>query len=145
MELGLGAGGKVNQLWLLFEQHCEGGAPALFGEVKIGVARPAGPLRALPTALRWPDRPVGRRGTTVALTFVARRAVRPGGSMLTGSGRRAFRVTADRCRDRRLPKGGRCQVYVRFLPRQRGTARATLALAGMGPAARTALVGTGHG
>jgi hypothetical protein len=144
-ELGLGAGGRVDQLWLLFEQHCEGGAPALFGEVKIGVPRPPGPLRALPSALRWPDRPVGKRGTTVALTFVARRTVRPGRSTLTGSGRRAFRVTANRCRDRRLSEGARCQVYVRFLPRHSGTARATLALAGMGAAARTALIGTGRG
>lgn len=140
-DLGLTASGKVNRLWLLFEQRCEGGRAALFGEVKIGVPPRPGPLRATPSALRWPDRRVGQRGTTVPLTFVARRAVTPGRAALRGSGRRAFTVTANRCRGRRMATGDRCQVYVRFTPRRKATARATLSLQGMGSAAQIALTG----
>lgn len=140
-DLGLGAGGAVKRLWLLFEQHCEGGDAALFGEVKIGIPPAPGTVRALPSALRWPDRKVGKAGTTVPMSFVARRSTRAGRASITGSGGRAFRITADRCNGRKLGKGDRCQVYVRFRPRTKRTARATLVLAGGGASARAALTG----
>jgi hypothetical protein len=142
-DIGLGSGGVVKRLWLLFEQHCEGGTAALFGEVKIGVAPRPGRLRALPSAIRWPDRKRGKRGTTVPLTFVARHAGVAGRARVTGAGRRGFPVTADRCRGRKLAAGDRCQIYVRFKPRKRGTVRATVALDGGGPSARVALTGRG--
>lgn len=45
--------GDVKAAWILFEQHCEhASAPALFGEVRVGVPPPSGAARALPSALR---------------------------------------------------------------------------------------------
>src|SRR3954471_13533849 len=35
-DIGMGADGKVNRLWLLYEHACEGGVAALFGEGRIG-------------------------------------------------------------------------------------------------------------
>lgn len=134
--------GKVSRLWILFEQHCESAsAPALFGEVRIGMPVVPGALRALPTALRWPPRKLARRGTTVPMTFTARRRTRAGRARVSGPGRRSFRVTADRCRGRMLSRGDSCRVYVRFTPRRRGTSRARLRVARGGAAASVALLG----
>jgi hypothetical protein len=132
---------KVSRLWLLFEQHCEGGDSALFGEVRIGMPVVPGALRALPTALRWPPRKVGKRGTTVPMTFTARWRLRAAAARISGSGRRAFRVTADRCRERMLSRGDTCRVYVRFTPRKTGTSRARLAVSRGGRSASVALLG----
>jgi hypothetical protein len=37
LDLRIGADGSIERLWLTYEQHCEGGAPALFGEVRVNV------------------------------------------------------------------------------------------------------------
>jgi hypothetical protein len=34
-DIARGADGTIERLWLRYEQHCEGGDPALFGEVRI--------------------------------------------------------------------------------------------------------------
>ncbi|MDQ5808901.1 MAG: hypothetical protein M3320_09515, partial [Actinomycetota bacterium] len=47
------ATGKVIRVSLVYEQHCEGGLPALFGEVRYGYTAPTGPA-AIPTRVRWP-------------------------------------------------------------------------------------------
>src|SRR4051794_39277467 len=37
-DIATGADGKVTRLWLVYEQHCEGGTAALFGEGRVGAA-----------------------------------------------------------------------------------------------------------
>src|SRR5215468_2866386 len=44
--------GAISQLDLLYEQHCEGGTTALFGEIQIGQPRPAG-LIASSMSINW--------------------------------------------------------------------------------------------
>jgi hypothetical protein len=44
----------ITQLDLLYEQHCEGGPAALFGEIQIGQPRPAGLIMS---SMRLPGRP----------------------------------------------------------------------------------------
>ena len=112
--------------------------------MKIGIASRAGRVRSLPSALRWPERKVGKRGTTVPLTFVARHGASLGAAHLTGPGRRSWRVTANRCKGH-LAAGDRCLVFVRFKPRKRGTLHASLSLAGGGTSARVSLIGHGRG
>ena len=36
-DLEVGSDGVPNRLWIVYEQHCEGRRPALFGEIRIGV------------------------------------------------------------------------------------------------------------
>lgn len=134
--------GKLKRLSLLYEQHCEGGLPALFGEIRIGLRRPPGRASAVPTALRWPVRKIHEPGTTVPFTFVARRGLRPGRARIVGRGRRSFHVVSDGCRGKRLGHGRRCQVFVRFRPAHHGRARALLELPGGGRSARARLLGS---
>ena len=109
--------------------------------MKISILLDPGPVRALPSALV--RQPQGRQARhDRAATFVGRRFAEVGARRVTGSGRRAFHVTHNGCRGR-LSAGERCQVYVRFRPRKRGTARATLTLAGGGAAAHVSLSGGG--
>jgi len=121
-----------------FEQHCEGNVAALWGEIRIGVAAPAGAVRPLIATARFPTREVRSRSAPVPVTFVARRAVRLAGARITGPGRRDYLVRLDECRGRQLRARGRCQVFVRFAPRHPGTRRATLLIGGT----RVALRGT---
>jgi hypothetical protein len=69
------ADGTLQRLWIVYEQHCEGGESALFGEVRIGVAVPDGALVA-PGIVRWPASDVGRAGAAVPVTVVAAQALR---------------------------------------------------------------------
>src|SRR4051812_31562744 len=58
--------GTIQRLWLTFEQHCDGDAPALFGEVRIGL-----PVVTIPSTISWPARELNRPSTVVTETFVA--------------------------------------------------------------------------
>jgi hypothetical protein len=141
-DLGLSDTGRVTRLWILYEQHCEGAAAALWGEIRYHEPLPRGPLRPVPVALRWPARAFGHRGDTVPITFTAARAVVPGRAEITGSGRRSFTVDADDCRGRALAAGRSCRVFVTFLPRLHGSSHARLSVAGAAPGASVELAGS---
>src|SRR3954468_2631408 len=64
-DLTYDATGAVQSAWVLYEQHCEGGVPALFGEVRIGAPAQS----AAPTAVRWPARDLGGGGQAVPVWF----------------------------------------------------------------------------
>ena len=47
--------GRVTSFWVVYEQRCEGGVSALFGEVRYNVPGDGGQLSVGPRDLRWPD------------------------------------------------------------------------------------------
>jgi hypothetical protein len=61
-DIATGPAGGIKHLWITFEQHCEGGIAALFGEIRIGVDDRSSPA-TLPWVLRWPDTYPGAHGT----------------------------------------------------------------------------------
>jgi hypothetical protein len=102
--------GAIKRLWLVYEQHCEGGLPALFGEVRIREGHRA----AVPALVRWPEGDRGRAGTAVPVTVAASRAHSFGAARLVGRGRHAFHIRLDECRGTTVPAGSACRVWVRF-------------------------------
>jgi len=92
--LDVAADGTLQRLWIVYEQHCEGGESALFGEVRIGVPAPDGELVA-PGLVRWPAADIGWPGAVVPVTVVAAQGVtvRPNhqeGNRARGSSMRSF-------------------------------------------------------
>ena len=63
--------GVLQRLWIVYEQHCEGGTAALFGEVRITQPIPDGPAATAPGLVRWPATEPGGMGTAVPVTLVA--------------------------------------------------------------------------
>src|SRR4051794_31323436 len=70
-DIATDSSGNVTRLWLVYEQHCEGGTAALFGEVRI--AEPVSDAPATPATafVRWPAVDPGGAGTAVPVTLVA--------------------------------------------------------------------------
>lgn len=119
------ADGTLQRLWIVYEQHCEGGESALFGEVRIGVAAPDGALVA-PGIVRWPATDVGRAGAAVPVTVVAAEALTVTDASIAGADAADFVERVDDCTGRALAPGNSCQVYVRPTAAAAGTRTATL-------------------
>ena len=138
--------GEVTRLWLTYEQHCENGLPALFGEVQI--ALPATDIVAVPDHVWWPDTALGATGTTEPLRFLNRgtSTVAVASASLAGVGSDSFTVGSDGCTGNSFGPGAGCVVYVRFVPATAGprTARLTLSTS-TGATAVVQLDGAGVG
>lgn len=117
-----GSRGAVRRLWIVYEQHCEGGRPALFGEVRINEHSAA----AAPTIVRWPPGDRGGKGTAVPVTFAPGRSLHVAHVSVTGADAGDFPLRVDDCGGRSLAAGASCEVWTRFAPQHSGTRRATL-------------------
>lgn len=71
-DIGTDAGGRVDRLWIVYTQYCEGGGPALFGEVRIGQEGPPGAFAAAASHVRWPETDHGRAGLALPVTVLGR-------------------------------------------------------------------------
>jgi hypothetical protein len=128
-EISVGAGGAVERLWVIYEQHCEGGGAALFGEVRIGEAAGIGAPLVTPWTVRWPPTDATRPTTVVPVTVAAtEQPLGISGVSLGGGDPAQFLIRADECTGRTLAVGGSCQVWLRFTPAVAGTRTATLQL-----------------
>jgi hypothetical protein len=110
-ELVKGPDDSVERLWLLYEHHCEGDPPALFGEVRIGMPPDAGAGAVTPALVRWPRAEIGRPSTRVPVTFVADSATAIDSVALAGPDAERFLVEDD-CSGNALEPGEACQVWV---------------------------------
>jgi hypothetical protein len=138
--------GVLQRLWIVYEQHCEGGTAALFGEVRLGVGGGSGPLATAPTIVRWPVRDQGSPGTVVPVSFGATRrptrrsaaagrarASRSASTGPTGTGGTPTSSPATATSWRRAPRTARRAT--RSTARARAwTCRATVAAATRSPA-----------
>ena len=119
--------GAVTRIWILYEQHCEGGRSALYGEVRVGEPASPDPLLVAPTTVRWPASDLGRPSTVVPVTLMAVDApVRVTGISIVGSNPRDFAVRSNECSGRTLAVGASCQVWMRYVPTAAGTRVAVL-------------------
>jgi hypothetical protein len=132
-DMEVGPGGQVTRLWLLFEQHCEGRRPALFGEVRWAQPDSGAPALALPTEVHWPALDLGGAAEVVPV------AVRAGGSAVTvesvsvtGPAEGDFAVELDECSGSEVAPGEFCDVWVSFVPGAVGTRSGALHVAGDG-------------
>jgi hypothetical protein len=109
LDVGVDGSGNVTRLWLIYEQHCEGGRPALFGEGRVGEPPSTDPALVAPRTVRWPASDVGRASTVVPVTLHALDApVAVTGASLTGSNASDFRIREDDCTGQSLV-GSSCQ------------------------------------
>src|SRR3954453_7354539 len=121
------ANGAVDRLWIIYEQHCEGGVAATWGEVQVNEPAPAGPLPS-PSVVRWPPIDAGRGAQTVPVTVVASSPVAFAGTSVGGPNPGDFPVREDDCSGHSLIAGATCQVWVRFVPSAPGNRDAALTL-----------------
>jgi hypothetical protein len=126
------SGSTVTRLDLLYEQHCEGLTPALFGEVRIGEPNTSG-LIVSSSSITWPSEPglgIGSRGTTVPvyLRNAGTTSVSLGAASLQGFAASDFSLAADGCSGTVLAPGGSCDLFLRFHALGRGPQSAMLEL-----------------
>jgi len=126
------SGSAITRLDLLYEQHCEGGVPALFGEVRIGEPGTSG-LIVSSSSITWPAKPglgYGSRGTTVPvyLRNAGATSVPIGTASLQGFAASDFSLVADGCSGAVLAPGSSCDLFLRFRASQRGPRSAILEL-----------------
>ena len=128
-DIAFGPRGEVERLWVVFEQRCGGAPPGLFGEIRVGVpAADADPLLPVST-VRWPEVDIDRGGTAVPVTVLADgRDLDIAGAAVRGPDASVFPVTRDGCSGRRVPAGGTCEIWLRFLPAAPGSRSAALAI-----------------
>jgi hypothetical protein len=145
-DIAVNQSGVVTRLWILYEQHCEGGTSALFGEVRVGEPPSADPALVSPSTVRWPATDTGRPSTVVPVTLVAFDApVTLTGVSIVGGNASDFLVRSDECSGETLPPGGSCQVWVRFVPSAAGTRLSTLRVTGGGTQRDISLQGFAFG
>jgi hypothetical protein len=120
--------GEVKWVWLTYEQHCENGVPALFGEIRFAVpGSSANPLVA-PGHVWWPDVYRGRSGTAVPVN-VANKGPNDldlTAVSVTGLNKADFPIRLDECTGVVLGPGELCQVWMRFRPAVSGPRVASL-------------------
>src|SRR5215813_5486771 len=121
--------GAITQLDLLYEQHCEGLAPALFGEIQIGQPRPAG-LITSSRSISWPAATHGAKVTPVPVYLRNRstKSVRVGTVSLSGSAASQFSLSLNGCGGSTLGPGDSCDVFVSFTAQSAGPQTAKLNL-----------------
>lgn len=127
-DIDFAASGVPDRLWLVYEQHCEGAVPALFGEVRINEPADAGAGSMVPGLVRWPVNGPGVPETATPVQFDASAAGQLSGASLGGADPGDFTIREDDCNGTILTPGGSCDVYVRFVPTAPGLRTATLSL-----------------
>jgi hypothetical protein len=126
-DIATGPAGGIKVLWITFEQHCEGGIAALFGEIRIGVdARSS--AAALPWVLHWPDTYPGAHGTPspIALLAPVGRSATVASVGIEGLHAGQFEIRDDGCSGKKVGAGQSCRVWVRFSPASGGPKFAAL-------------------
>ena len=126
-------GSTLTRLWIIYEQHCEGGTAALFGEVRVGEPPTIDPALLAPMTMRWPASDVSRASTAVPATLVAvDTPVTVSSVAILGAGAADYVIRSDDCSGHTVAVGGSCQVWVRFVPGTAGTRYAALRFTGPG-------------
>lgn len=118
--------GAISRLWIVYEQHCEGGRPALWGEVKLNEPVDVGATIAVPGIVRWPTTDVGAPNTVVPVTVVALASTTINGVSVTGANASDYSVRADECSGLAMTAGDACQVWLRLVASAPGVRQATL-------------------
>jgi hypothetical protein len=116
--------GRVTALWILYEHHCEGGTPALFGEVRYKIPGDGGEVTLSPLEIRWPEADPGSstRVFPVIVHNPGTQSVEMAASSISGE----FDIRSDECAGQTVAPSKICRVFVRYLPQTPGLQVATL-------------------
>ncbi len=121
------AAGEVDRLWALYEERCEAGEPAVFGEVRFGEPLTGAPEVVEPAAIDWPATAVDATGAEVPLAVLAGEAgAQVAKVAITGQDPEDFTVAGDSCTGTELPAGARCEIEVAVRPTAEGPRTAQL-------------------
>jgi hypothetical protein len=150
LDIGFDPAGAVTRLNLLYEQHCDGGIPALFGQISFH--EPSGHASAFEAAsdrVWFPDvaaRTNGAVATVYAAVPPSAQPVTFGDARVRGHDRPDFEVRVDACTGTMVEPGDLCQIIVRFLPQEPGPFTAYLKIPEtQGSVTRVPLEGFGIG
>lgn len=122
----------ITRLDLLYEQHCEGATPALFGEIRIGEPNTSGVIVSS-GSINWPSNPglpSGTQGTAVPVYVrnAGATSASVGSASLSGSAASNFRLITNGCSGVVLAPGDACDLYVGFKASTQGPRMASLTL-----------------
>jgi len=118
--------GAITRLDLLYEQHCEGDVPALFGEIRVNDPQTAGVLVSA-AGVTWPYLPFGEQPTTAPI-YVRNLSAAPatvGAVTLSGA---EFSLVNDTCSGQVVAPGSSCTFAIAFAPRARGLRQGSAAV-----------------
>ncbi len=123
------SGTTITRLDLLYEQHCENGVAALFGEIRIAEPGPASALVSS-GAITWPAVATGLRATpgSVWVRNPSTVGIPIGTAILGGADHADFGIQSDSCSGTTLPAHGSCLIAVYDQPTVQGPRTATLQL-----------------
>ena len=126
------SGSAITRLDLLYEQHCDGGLYAVFGEIRMGEPQTSG-LIVSSSSITWPLIPgmgTGSHGETVPVYIRnATAAPVPAGRVaVQGQAAADFSLANDTCSGATLAPGASCGVDVSFAASTRGARSAALRL-----------------
>ncbi|MDQ4064505.1 MAG: hypothetical protein M3161_00475 [Actinomycetota bacterium] len=126
--------GTITSLWIVYEQHCEGGLAALFGEVRYRVPGDGGQAMVNPRHLRWPDADKGGATTVAPVVVVnsSRSAVTIGTPSIGGTEAASFEIRVDECAGEALAPNSACLIFLRFNATQGGQNSARLSIPEVG-------------
>lgn len=126
--LATDARGRVDSLWVVYEQHCEGGTAALFGEVRYNVPGDGSSLSIGPRHVRWPDGEQGAPATDAPVVVVnaSSSPVTVGNPTVEGPDAASFPISANECGNEALAPGDSCIVWVDFATSKGGENAARL-------------------
>lgn len=132
----------LSRLWITYEQHCEGGDEALFGEIRYGVPGGDSELLVAPGRIVWPDEYPGVQGRSVPVKVVntGTETVDVSDALLSNTD--DFWVD-NGCGP--LAPGDTCSVYVGFVPTTAGAHTGTLTVVTSLGARTVTLAGEGIG
>ena len=139
-------GETIHRLHLLYEQHCNGGVPAVHGEVRYQEPTAATGLLVVPGRVAWPAEypTVGARPVPVTLVNTGQEPVDLRAPQIVGDTSGSFAVVSNACPSR-LAVGDSCVVNLRFIPASAGAHAAVLEISdGTGGSRRVPLSGEGH-
>src|SRR4051794_11207733 len=125
-DIATDSAGAIARLWIVYEQHCEGGGPALWGEVKLNEPVNVGATVAVPGIVRWPTTDVGAPNTVVPVTVAATGSTTISGVSVTGPNAADFAIRANECSGLAMTAGDTCDVWLRLVARAAGVRQATL-------------------
>ena len=119
--------GKIVRLWLTYQQHCEGGIDALFGEVRYRIPITAPGVQMGAQSIWWPSADVNAPVTVVPVTVIGRGSdVTVKSATITGLHSGDFTKRVDDCTGVTLAAGELCQIWIRVTPRVAGPRVASL-------------------
>ncbi|HVM27767.1 MAG TPA: hypothetical protein VM433_08845 [Mycobacteriales bacterium] len=140
----VGSDRGLERLHLVFEQHCEGSARSLFGEIRYRMPVADGPV-LVPAVVPWPVQFRGAEARPVS-TLVVNPTAQPvalGTPRLAGASAGSFRLLGSGCSSA-LPAAGSCPVTVGFTPTASGPVTASLEVPTGGGTRSASLRGSAH-